>query len=378
VNGDQMELAFLAPLRLGPNRVYRFYSGGRLLDQFRGSPHSADTAYPEDWVGSVTEAVNPQDHAHASEGLSIVEAGGAKAVLRDLLHQSPAEVAGADIVERFGTTTGLLVKLLDASRRLPVHVHPSRSFAQHVLGSVFGKAEAWIIVGTRRYRRQESPVIHLGFREAMSRGRLRQLVDDQDSATLLASLNAIPVQEGDVFFIRPGLPHAIGAGVFLMEVQEPTDLLVVLEWSGYPISPDDAHLGRGWEIMLDCVDRAGVSGFALEELRPKPSIVGTYLGVRVETLLGPNSEEYFRAFHLDVHGRGPWPFAGAYAVGIVTRGRGEIRNGAGSLTVRHGDSFAVISAAPAADLDGEMEMTVFLPPKPLDDSTAHAPAREQQ
>ena len=62
-----------------------------------------------------------------------------------------------------GSTTGLLVKLLDARERLPVHCHPTRQFARDVLGSPFGKAEAWIVVATRQVPGAEPPNVRVGF-----------------------------------------------------------------------------------------------------------------------------------------------------------------------------------------------------------------------
>ena len=57
---------------------------------------------------------------------------------------------------RFGTSTGLLVKLLDAAERLPVHAHPDRAFAREAFDSPFGKTEAWIVLDTREAPRPRS------------------------------------------------------------------------------------------------------------------------------------------------------------------------------------------------------------------------------
>jgi mannose-6-phosphate isomerase len=56
---DQLKAMLRQPILLGPNRVYRFYKGGKLIDQFRNHPTPQDTDYPEDWVGSITPANNP-------------------------------------------------------------------------------------------------------------------------------------------------------------------------------------------------------------------------------------------------------------------------------------------------------------------------------
>lgn len=66
------------------------------------------------------------------------------------------------------------------------------------------------------------------------------------------------------WLVPAGVPHAIGAGVFLVELQEPSDLSVVAETGGFPIDPADASLGRGWDGMIDCFDRRGWTDTALD------------------------------------------------------------------------------------------------------------------
>lgn len=40
---------------------------------------------------------------------------------------------------------------------------------------------------------------------------------------MLAGMQKYPVHPGDTILIEGGMPHAIGAGCFLVEIQEPTD-----------------------------------------------------------------------------------------------------------------------------------------------------------
>ncbi len=319
-----MDALLELPLRLSPNRVYRFYQGGAQLDTFRGTPDPVDNEFPEDWVGSITPAVNPPEHTRPGEGLSTVEVDGATRTLAELLAERPEDVAGPEVVARYGVTTGLLVKLLDAGSRLPVHGHPTRDFARRVLGSQFGKAEAWIILTTREIPGQLSPRVWLGFREEVSRDQLAEWIERQDTDAIRAAMNEIPARPGDAFFVRPGLPHATGAGVFLIETQEPTDYSVVAEYRGYPIAPEEAHLGLGWETMLDCFDRGAVPAPALEALCPRPRHIGGSVaaGWHEEDLLGEQSHPFFRAHRLVVHGSAPWPHAGIYSVLMVTGGQG--------------------------------------------------------
>jgi hypothetical protein len=110
-----------------------------------------------------------------------------------------------------------------------------------------GKTEAWVVAGTEG----PDPVVHLGFREAMDPRRLTELVAAQQVEPLLASLNTVPVAAGDTVLVPAGLPHAIGQGVLLVELQEPTDLSVLLEWEGFAIDGRaQGHLGLGFELAL--------------------------------------------------------------------------------------------------------------------------------
>ena len=60
---------------------------------------------------------------------------------------------------------------------------------------------------------------------------------------MLAVTNRVPVEAGDSLLCPAGTPHAIGAGILLVELQEPTDWSILLQWRGFPLGPDDATLG---------------------------------------------------------------------------------------------------------------------------------------
>jgi mannose-6-phosphate isomerase len=313
----------VAAHRLAPTRVYRFYSGGALLGRLRGEPEE-DGSFPEDWVGSVTAASNPgRDEPEA--GLSRVADG---PLLRDLIDEDPEAWLGARHLERFGTSTGLLVKLLDAGERLPVHAHPGRAFAREHLGSQFGKTEAWIVLATR----EESSEVWLGLREAVEHERYREWIERQDSDALLGALNRVPVSAGDVVYVAAGTPHAIGAGALIAELQEPTDFSIVAEWEGFPIDPADAHLGIGWELALKAFD-----------LAPRA----------VELGLPAEAGAFFWADEL------PEP-AGRFAILIVLEGEGELAGEA----VRAGDAFAVAASTGELELSGDLRVLRCLAPDP--------------
>ena len=143
----------------------------------------------------------------------------------------------------------MLVKLLDPVERLPVHAHPDREFARLHLGSEYGKTEAWLVLATR----DGTADVWLGLREDVEPERYRSWIEKQDTDALLGSLNHLSVGPGDVVFVPAGVPHAIGGGALIIELQEPTDYSILCEWDGFPVDPGDAHLGLGWDLALDAL-----------------------------------------------------------------------------------------------------------------------------
>jgi mannose-6-phosphate isomerase len=102
-------------------------------------------------------------------------------------------------MERFGTR--LLVKLLAAGQRLPVHAHPRVSFAAEHLGKAHGKAEARYIV--------EGGEVYLGLKQDVAGDDLKSLVISQDVDTRLSMLHRVEVHPSDVVYVPLGVLHAI-------------------------------------------------------------------------------------------------------------------------------------------------------------------------
>ena len=72
---------------------------------------------------------------------------------------------------------------------------------------------------------------------------------------MLAALHELPVRAGDAIFVPAGTPHAIGEGILMVELQEPTDLSITLEWDGFGSPPRRRDLGLGWDRALQALDR---------------------------------------------------------------------------------------------------------------------------
>lgn len=315
------------PIPLGPNLVPRFYRGGGQLAAFRlAAGYEIPELACEDWVGSVTRAWQPPGEAPSEIGLSRAPDGGR---LADLLGLAPGAAPEPELA--------VLVKLLDAGQRLPIHCHPSRDFAATHLGSAYGKAEAWIVLEAAA-----GAQVWLGWREPMSRSELVDLIRSQRTAELLGAMAVASVRAGDVVFVPAGVPHAIGPGIICVEVQEPTDFSIVAEWAAFPIDPADAALGRDWDEMVDAFDTEPMPPPRLERLRQVPGAADDLApGLRAVELLGPDATPFFRATRLDLDGDASWPWRDDYVVAVVLAGVGEARGAAMSVSLGRGVTFAI-------------------------------------
>ncbi|MFF7653991.1 class I mannose-6-phosphate isomerase [Streptomyces sp. NPDC007983] len=206
-----------APIPLTPNQPRSFYRDSGAIARFRRTAPTGDGYRPEDWVASTTSRF-----ARSPAGLTTLP-GGVR--LADAVAADPAAWLGPEHTAAYGADTGLLVKLLDAGQRLPLHTHPDRAFARAHLGSAHGKTEAWYVL-------DPGAEVRLGFVRDVTAGELAGWVAAGDTGAMLDAVHRVPVAPGDALLCPAGMPHAIGAGVLLVELQEPTDFSVLLEWEG--------------------------------------------------------------------------------------------------------------------------------------------------
>ncbi|MEN3360319.1 MAG: mannose-6-phosphate isomerase [Mycobacteriales bacterium] len=338
----------LAPIALGPNQpIRRPYRGGAGIARLRGVPQLRDDV-PEDFVASTTETA-----AGGGEGLTVLADG---RPLRAHIRADPAAYLGPEQVDAFGPQPALLVKLLDTAERLFVHFHPDDDFASRHLGCRFGKTEAWYVVAT------EPPAgadVYLGFRVDVSAERVRAWVEAQDVPAMLAALNRLRVRPGDTVLVPGGLPHAIGPGVTVIELQEPTDFSLFLEWAGYGVTATAGHLGLGFDTALTALDRSAW---------PPDRLAGLLAGRRpggqpgVSRLFPPAADRYFRAEHLTL--TGPVRFGPEFAVLVVLSGSGELATDGGQLPLRRGSVVLIPYGAGPARLAGTLDAVRCLLPEP--------------
>lgn len=309
------------PLILLENRVWRTYQGGHLLGQFHGRPDDPDTNLPEDWLASVVAARNPDEVARLDEGLSCFLADGQPMRLTDAIQSDPAGMLGQSTLDTCGTSTGVLCKLLDAAERLTVQVHPTREKARQYFGSPFGKTEAWHILRTRTDR--EAPSVLLGFQEGITREAWEAAFAAQDIPAMLHMMHRLPVKPGDTVLVEAGVPHAIGAGCFLLEIQEPTDFTLRTERitpAGLPVPDSLIHQGIGLSAMMDCFTYEGVSEAEARRrwlLSPQPHGAA-------ECLIPPERTGCFSLYRLCADVPLTVDTNGTFCIAVVTAGSGTL------------------------------------------------------
>lgn len=340
--------AVLPPVLLPTNQFPHFYRGGDRIGALRGGP--GGPMRPEEWIGSTVTRFGEQ-----RSGLSELPDG---RLLRDAVADDPQAWLGPEHLAAYGQSSELLVKLLDPDQRLPVHFHPDKAFARRHLALDHGKTEAWIVLEA-----PEGAGVGLGFAEAMTKPYVLDLVERRDSAALLASLTRVDVHAGDTVLVPAGLPHAIDAGVLVLELQEPTDLSALLEWEGFAVDGvTDGHLGLGFPTVLDALRLRPLERDELRSLVRAPGLSGG----QPRSLLSDRADGYFLAELLPRAGE----VAPGFAIGLVLGGEGELRTEhGGTLAVGRGAAFVVPWSAGRWQVPGA-DVVACRPPRPEDAASA--------
>lgn len=231
-----------APLTFRP--VYKTVVwGGRRLARFRRD-------VPD---GPVGESWDLADH---DGGHSVVVAGPhAGTTLRALVERRGAELVGAG---HRGGRFPLLVKIIDAADRLSVQVHPDGDG---------GKTECWLFL-------DDGGELWLGTRPGVDRAAFEAARAGGRAAD---TLNRFQPRAGELYFIEARTVHALGAGCFVYELQQTSDVTYRVEdWGrvGLDGKPRPLHVDQSLATIDFARDGHAPRAlpfecayFALEELR---------------------------------------------------------------------------------------------------------------
>lgn len=135
--------------------------------------------------------------------------------LRELINIFREEFVGESVYKRFSTTFPLLIKFIDARQDLSIQVHPDDETAKKRHNSL-GKTEMWYVMDAT-----EGAKLRSGFKTKIGPKEYKELVHNSTITDVLAEYE---IKKGDVFFLPAGRVHSIGAGAFIAEIQETSDI----------------------------------------------------------------------------------------------------------------------------------------------------------
>lgn len=125
------------------------------------------------------------------------------------------QLVGRKVFERYGTEFPILVKFIDAQSDLSIQVHPNDELALR-RGGKRGKTEMWYVIAADR-----DSHLKCGFSQQITPEEYEARVAD---STIADVLQDYVLEPGDIFFLPAGRVHAIGAGAFIAEIQQTSDI----------------------------------------------------------------------------------------------------------------------------------------------------------
>lgn len=271
-------------LRLMENRVRHMYRGGAGIEKIHGRT-PLDSDCPEEWIGSVVEAGN-------------------------------------------------------SAMRLALQAHPDRSYAKKYLNSSWGKMECYYILDVREYI---EPYIYLGFQHAPTRAEWKGMVETQDLEAMGRCFEKIKVGKGEFWYIPAGLVHAIGEGITMLEIMEPSDWVIRCEFElqkGRRLPYEARYMKKSIDEVLDIFD---YNEYSVDEIRWKaclePEIITDTPNLKRLRMISQERTGCFGVEVMDIYvnqriHKGQQP-----AVIIILEGSGTLSCNQSQLDIKAGDSF---------------------------------------
>lgn len=200
----------MKPIKFKPIFKPKIWGGGRIA-AFK------NIVSDQDYTGESTGGIGESWELSGVKGDESVAVGGEYdgMTLSGLVARFKGELVGKRVYERFGSEFPLLIKLIDARSDLSIQVHPGDEMARRLYGRN-GKTEMWYVIGA-----DDDTHLKCGFSRRMTPEEYECRVEEHTIADALADYK---LQSGDVFFLPAGRVHAIGAGAFIAEIQQTSDI----------------------------------------------------------------------------------------------------------------------------------------------------------
>ena len=135
--------------------------------------------------------------------------------ISSLIREFKEEIVGEDNYAHFGDVLPLLIKFIDARKDLSIQVHPNDELAS-LRHDSFGKTEMWYVIDADKNAKLRS-----GFSKQIDARQYKDLIY---KSAITDVLKEYVIRPDDVFFLPAGRVHSIGAGAFIAEIQQTSDI----------------------------------------------------------------------------------------------------------------------------------------------------------
>jgi mannose-6-phosphate isomerase len=289
--------------------VRDYYFGERLIPELLGKKDAPEGVVAETW-----------EISDYKETTGTVENGSyAGRTLHDLTEEFPEELVGQGWS---GPHFPILLKFLDASHMLPVHLHADDETARSKHGEPHGKSEAWHILWA-----EPGATILAGIKDGFSNEELFEAFKEQDYDSVMPRRE---IHTGDTVYVPGGILHTFGPGTLIIEVQQTSDL-------GQFVMPTDLYGNRLSEDEWNANIQATLDELKTDYLpRPNPGLViedapnrrvlccaGPHFALERWTLAGPHVEPFHPERFTTLSNVGDTEVDVEYGDGSETLGRAE-------------------------------------------------------
>lgn len=239
--------------------------------------------------------------------------------IADLLSEFKGSLIGEKNYKRFGDEFPLLIKFIDAKQDLSIQVHPDDALAMKRHNSK-GKTEMWYVVDA-----DEGAHLRSGFAKKVTPAEYEKSVDDNTITDILADYKVRP---GDLFFLPAGRVHSIGAGSFIAEIQQTSNITYrIYDFNrlGADGKPRELHTA----LAKDAIDYTVLpdyrSAYSVKKNAETELIECPYFVTSLYELDAPVSRDMS---HLD-----------SFMVVICVEGEGSVADGNGNIvSIRRGET----------------------------------------
>ena len=278
------------------------------------------------------------------DGLSFVASGDmtGKSLVK-VLEEHP-EYLGSHPGHGVNGALPVMIKFIDANQDLSVQVHPTDEYAYINENGQQGKTEMWYVLDAAK----NAQIIYGLVRDVSK----EDIIKGIENGELVKYLQKVPVQKNDVFFIEPGMIHAIGAGVLVAEIQQNSNITYrIYDYNRVDKNGEmrELHVDKALEVAN--LNSSREPKQPLRVLRYKPGVASELLGrckyFEVYRRIINTERRQVVSFHSDLL---------SFRVLLCVNGCGTMTFTGESLYIYKGDCIFVPADSVDIQLHGKMQL----------------------